>query len=245
MSLSGQRILVLRPREQARAIAAELSRRGAEPLLLPALEIVPPEDPSPLEAALARLEAYDWLVLTSANGVRAVFERVSQVPSSLKVAAVGPKTAEALERRGVTVDLVPPAATAESLAEAMEGMRGIRRVLFPKAERAREVLPERLRAAGIPVDDPVAYRSFASVEDGAELEALRRGEVDWTLVTSPSTLEALLERVEESVWTRTRLASIGPVTSEAIRRRGLRVAVEATSHTVEGLLDALEAFLAR
>lgn len=239
MSLEGKRVLVLRPRDQAGGVIADLARRGAIPVLLPALEIAPPEDPGPLERALARLMDYDWLILTSANGVKAVFERISRLPEGLRVAAVGPKTAKALEVRGVTPDLVPPQATAESLAEALEGVSGIRRVLFPKANRSRDVLPEALRARGIHVDDPVAYRSLDVLAEGPELEALRNGAIDWVLVTSPSTLEAVVSRVDRAVWNRTRLASIGPISSEAIRRHGLPVAVEAPVSTMEDLVEAI------
>ena len=238
-SLSGQRILVLRPREQAETVATELARRGAEPILLPALAIAPPEDPAPLEDALARLEAYDWLVLTSANGVDAVFDRVPTLPPGLRVAVVGPKTAEALEARGATADLIPPAATAESLAEALLKVDGVHRVLFPKANRARDVIPEALRARGVHLDDPIAYRSLPAVTEGPALDALRQGTIDWVMVTSPSTFEELVGCVDASVWTRTRLASIGPVSSAAIRRHGLPVAVEADPYTIEGLIAAI------
>ena len=245
MNLEGQRILVLRPREQAHGVAAELARLGAVPVLLPALEIVPPEDPAPLERALARLADYDWLILTSANGVRAVFDRVSSLPADLRVAAVGPKTALELEARGVTPDLVPPSATAESLAEALRDVPDMRRVLFPKANRSRDVLPEALRARGIHLDDPVAYRSLDVLAEGPELEALRRGEIDWVLVSSPSTFEAVVNRVDRAVWDRTRLASIGPISSAAIRRHGLPVAVEADPSTMEGLIAAISAYGSR
>lgn len=242
MTLEGQRVLVLRPRHQAQGVLSELRRLGAEPLLLPAIDIAPPEDPGPLEGALSCLETYDWLVLTSANGVKAVFERVERLPEGLHVAAVGPRTADALREVGVEPELVPEAATAESLAEAMSRLPSLGRVLFPKAERAREVLPERLRAMGAHVDDPVAYRCLPAVEEGPELERLRQGQVDWVLVTSPAILEALWARVDAAVWTRVRLASIGPVSSEAIRRHGLEVAVEATPHTMEGLIAAMAAY---
>jgi uroporphyrinogen-III synthase len=243
VSLSGQRILVLRPIDQAQGVATELKRLGAVPVLLPALAIVPPEDPAPLEAALARLETYDWLILTSANGVHAVFERLERLPAGVRVAAVGPKTAQALEARGVVPDLIPPEATAESLAEALLTMPDLRRVLFPKANRARDVLPSALRARGVTIDDPVAYRSLDALSEGEALEALRRGEIDWVLVTSPSTFEALVDRVDPAIWGRTRLASIGPVSSAAIRRRGLPVAVEAAPYTMEGLIAAIAAYL--
>lgn len=239
MSLSGQRILVLRPVEQAQGVAAELARLGAVPVLLPALTIAPPEDSAPLDAALARLESYDWLILTSANGVQAVFERRPSLPESLRVAVVGPKTAQALEAWGVTADLIPPAATAESLAEALVNVTGMRRVLFPKANRARDVLPQVLRAHGVQVDDPVAYRSLPAIEEGEALEALRQGTIDWVMVTSPSTFEELVGRVDPAIWARTRLASIGPVSSAAIRRHGLPVAVEAEPYTLEGLIAAI------
>ncbi len=247
MTLSGQRVLVLRPRRQAQGVADALSRLGAQPLVVPALEIVPPEDPAPFEDALSRLGDYDWLVLTSSNGVQAVFERVNRLPSGLKVAAVGPTTARELESRGVTVDLIPPVATAESLAEALSRLAespgdGAPRVLFPKANRARDVIPAKLRAAGMRVDDPIAYRSLDALGEGEGLELLREGKIDWVLLTSPSTLEALIDRVDTSVWARTRLASIGPVTSASIRRHGLEVTVEAKPHTLEGLIAAIAAY---
>lgn len=239
MSLGGQRILVLRPVDQAQGVATELKRLGAVPVLLPALAIAPPEDPAPLEAALARLETYDWLILTSANGVQAVFDRLERLPLGVRVAAVGPKTAQALEARGVVPDLIAPEATAESLAEALLALPELGRVLFPKANRARDVLPSRLRARGVAVDDPIAYRSLDVLSEGPALDALRRGEIDWVLVSSPSTFEALVDRVDPAIWARTRLASIGPVSSAAIRRRGLPVAVEAAPYTMEGLIAAI------
>ncbi|MNR89286.1 Uroporphyrinogen-III synthase [compost metagenome] len=242
MSLSGQRILVLRPRDQAQAVATELERQGAVPILLPALVIAPPEDPEPLEAALARLEAYDWLILTSVNGVNAVFDRIDKLPQGLRVAVVGPVTAQALQQRGGTPDLIPPAATAESLAEALLQVKGMHRVLFPKANRARDVLPVALRAHGVQVDDPVAYRSLPAIAEGEALDALRGGTIDWVLVTSPSTFEELVGRVDAAVWERTKLASIGPVSSAAIRKHGLPVAVEADPYTLEGLIAAIAAF---
>ena len=242
MSLSGQRILVLRPQDQAQVVATELQRRGAVPILLPAIRIAPPEDPAPLEAALARLETYDWLILTSVNGVHAVFDRIQQLPPGLRVAVVGPVTAQALEERGGKPDLIPPAATAEALAEALLRVKGMRRVLFPKANRARDVLPVALRAHGVQVDDPVAYRSLPAIAEGEALDALRAGTIDWVLVTSPSTLEELVGRVDAAVWERTKLASIGPVSSAAIRRHGLPVAVEAEPYTLEALIAAIASY---
>lgn len=241
MSLEGQRVLILRPREQAASVVSELERLGALPVLLPALTIMPPEDPAPLERALAQLDSYDWLLLTSANGVQAVFERISSLPEGLRIAAVGPKTAQAMEAWGAEADLIPPVATAESLAEAMLKQVGVRRVLFPRANRAREVIVPALRAVGIQIDDPIAYRSVNAVAAGEALDALRQGAIDWVLVTSPSTLEALLEKVDREVLRRTRLASIGPISSEAIRRHGLEVAVEAAPHTLEALIAAIAA----
>lgn len=242
MSLSGQRVLVLRPEGQAEGVASELKRLGAVPVLLPALAIVPPADPAPLERALSRLVDYDWIVLTSVNGVHAVLDRLDRLPETLRVAAVGRVTAEALRVRGARVDLIPPAATAESLSEALLEVHAavpLRRLLFPKADRARDVLPSRLRAAGVAVDDPVAYRSLDALAEGPELDQLRRGEIDWVLVTSPSTFEVLIERVDAAVWRRTRLASIGPVSSAAIRRHGLAPAVEADPHTLDALIAAI------
>lgn len=242
MSLVGQRVLVLRPVGQAEDVASELRRLGAVPVLLPALTIVPPADPAPLERCLSRLSEYDWLVLTSTNGVEAVLARVGSLPAGLRVAAVGIKTAEALTARGARVDLIPPSATAESLLEALLDVHAkmpLGHVLFPKADRARDVLPTGLRAAGVALDDPIAYRSLDAVAEGPELDSLRRGAIDWVLVTSPSTLEVLIDRVDASVWQRTRLASIGPISSAAIRRHGLSPVVEADPHTLDALIAAI------
>lgn len=248
--LFGKRILLPRPVAQARATVAALRARAAIPVVAPAIEIRPPEDGSVLRDSVKRAADYDVVVFTSQNGVDAFFEALEDAKLDARafgramVAAIGPKTAEALRRRGVRADLAPREFVAESLAEALLGLGGIERVLLPRAEVAREVLPERLRERGIEVDVVTAY--VTRPVTGAARERLVRdlqSGCDAVLFTSSSMVDAVVDALGgEAITTLERplLVSIGPVTSRRLRERGLRVDVEASEYTVEGALDALE-----
>jgi len=252
-SLAGKRVLVTRAAEQAGPFISQLQERGAQVVECPTIRLVPPEQWGPVDAALRQLSGFDWLILTSANGVRFFFERLAQLGLSAavlqgcRVCVVGPKTAEALELRGVTADLVPEQFTGEGVVAAFAGidLRG-RRVLFPKAAGARDVIPRLLAEQGAVVVDPVLYRALVPERlPEAARSALEQGALDLAIFSSPSTVQNLAalvggaERLAQLLQGVT-VASIGPVTSRACRELGLTVAVEPPHATLSDLLAALE-----
>lgn len=243
LPLSGLRVLVTRPREQAAELTAGLTALGAEVVHLPLIAIGPPADWTPLDRALAELASFDWVALTSANAVEALFDRIQQQGLSMPAlcwAVVGRRTAEALEAKGQKPDLVADPATAERLAELLldRGMAG-RRVLFPCSDRARESLPRILRSADAVVEAPVAYRTLSAEAPGLALRQLLEGPA-WITLTSPSTWHELLRALGGSpLPARVRLAAIGPTTAEAVRESGYEPACVADPPGVKGLLEAL------
>jgi uroporphyrinogen III methyltransferase/synthase len=242
--LFGKRIIVTRSRTQASELAAALLALGAEPIELPAIEIVdPPDGGEALRAAAAGLCAgwYDWLVLTSANGVHRLFAHVpdSRLLAETRIAVIGPGTAAALGRYHVVPDLVPPRFVAESLLDAFPvGSGG--RVLLARASVARAVLPDGLRAMGWSVDVVDAYATVAAQPTAAQLAAAAAA--DAITFTSSSTVRRYLD-VAGSDRVPSVVACIGPVTAATARELGLKVTVEAQVHTINGLVDALLAGL--
>lgn len=257
-SLAGRRVLVTRAAEQADSLRELLEARGAVPVMCPTIEVVPPEDPTTLDRALEKLGTYDWVIFTSANGVRFVVDRlaaaghdVGALFAGTKVAAIGPATAEAARDRGLSVDLVPKEYVAESVFDAIgpSGVKG-RRFLLPRAAEARDVLPRAIRDAGGHIDVVTAY--VTRVPEGARetlAAALGTGALDAALFTSSSTVHhfAQLTGGEEEArraLSGTVVACIGPVAAATARRLGLSVAVVADPYTVPALVDALEAAFA-
>ncbi len=253
LPLDGKTIAITRAREQAGDLAERLRALGAEPVICPAIAIAPPEDTGPLDAAISRLGRYDWLIVTSANGARALCDRMAArgVPVAalrgVRVGAVGPATAAALAERGIAVDFVPSAFVAEAILAEIGDVAG-RRILLPRADIARETLVEELRARGAQVDDLVAYRTIPG--DGAALLAplLRAGAVDAVTFASSSAVRYLLDGLpatgmepEEALacLNRTAIICIGPVTAATARRAGLRVTAEARESTAAGVAAAL------
>ena len=239
--LFGRSVVVTRAREQASGLRARLESLGAEVVELPAIAI------EPLEFALPPLHRYAWLVFTSANGVDAFFDRGltpagydTRALSGLQVAAIGPGTADALHARGVRADLVPERFVAESLLEAFPapGTPG-ERVLLARAEQARDVLPEGLGARGHTVDVLAVYRTVQATPDDDVLARVRAGDVSAITFTSSSTVTNLCDLLGAVPDPQPVVVSIGPVTSETARARGLRVDVEADPHTVDGVVDAV------
>jgi uroporphyrinogen III methyltransferase/synthase len=244
--LFGRCVVVTRAREQASELRHRLEALGAGVVELPAIEI------EPLDVSVPDLDRYDWLVFTSANGVAAFFDR-GLAPGGLdaralaarRVAAIGPGTAAALAARGVRADLVPTRFVAESLLDAFPlPSRAGARVLLARAEQARDVLPEGLEDRGYAVDVLPVYRTVTAAPDPRALDRVRRGEVDAITFTSSSTVNNLCDLLGELPDPQPLVASIGPVTSQTAKARGLRVDVEASEHTVEGLVTALLAALA-
>lgn len=249
--LHRQVIVVTRPREQAAGLSDLLRSAGAEVIEAPTIECVEPEDWTPVETALRNLSSYHWVVLTSANGVAAFFKGLERLGldaralAGTKMAAIGAATADRLKSYGIRPDLIPAEAVGESMAEALirAGVKG-RRVLLPRADIGREQLPASLREAGAECDDLPVYRTICPESlPAAFLARLEAGGVDWITLTSPSSFVNLLTLLGEGrheLLRRVRLASIGPVTTRAVRAAGFEVVCEASPHDVEGLVAAIK-----
>ena len=255
-ALTGKRVLVTRTIEQASATAALLRERGAEPVVVPTIEIHPPSDPRPMERAVAGLERdYDWIAFTSANAVAATLREALRQGrdagaigvGAIKIAAIGPGTEAALAAHGLRADLGPREFRGEGLAEEMlKRLAGGARVLVPRAKEAREVLPDALRAAGMHVHVVTVYETRKPPQTTADRLAalLQSGALDAVMFTSGSTVDNLCDLLGEraaGLLSGVRVASIGPVTTAAAERRGLRVDATASEATVLRLVVALEA----
>jgi uroporphyrinogen III methyltransferase/synthase len=237
-------IVVTRAREQASELTARLEALGAEVVELPAIRV------DPIDFDLPALADYRWLVFTSANGVDALWRRGldpagldARALGGLRVAAIGPGTADALARRGVGADLVPERFVAESLLDAFP--EGSGRVLLARAEQARDVLPEGLTAKGYAVDVLPVYRTVRASADPSALDRVRSGKVDAITFTSSSTVTNFCDAIGDLPDPQPLVVSIGPVTSSTARERGLRVDAEADPHSLDGLVEALQKALRR
>jgi uroporphyrinogen III methyltransferase/synthase len=244
--LHGVRVLVTRPEEPADALRRELAELGAEVLSHPTIEIHPPADWRALDAAIERAAEFDWIVFSSVHGVRAFLDRLCLVRRDLRqlgparLAAIGPATAQALADYRLRAEVVPETFRAESLAEALAPRVGGQRCLLVRASRGREVLAERLSAAGAIVEQVVAYESRDALEGRPEtLAALRSGQIDWVTVTSSAIARSLAGLFGESL-RQTRLVSISPVTSHTLRELGFEPAAEADVYTMSGLVAAIQ-----
>jgi uroporphyrinogen III methyltransferase/synthase len=254
MPLFGQRIVVTRPSGEADRSASTLEALGAEVLLAPTVQILPVEDFGPLDDAIGRLDSFDWLVFTSANGVRHFLDRLDILGRDLralgpvKLAAIGPSTAEALARYHLKADLVPESYRSEALAEALAGRVAGRRVLLARADRGRTILKDELERIGDVEQVPVYRNADVEALPPDVLERIEAGSVDWITLTSSAIAERLLGLLPGSARDRIgrtiRLASLSPVTSGTIARLGWPVAVEATAYTWDGLVDAIVAKVA-
>lgn len=248
--LFGRRILVTRTAEQTGSFAALLEAQGAEAVACPLIEIVPPPSWDELDAEIARLADVDLLILTSANAVDAFFVRLQVAGLDLRalhgitVVAVGPKTAAAIEARGLRPDLIPADYRAEGVVELLRS-RGVvgQRVLYPHAELARDLIPKALAAAGATVAAPLAYRTVPPVGGAERLrEILAAGDIDAITFTSSSTVENFIAMAGPNaaeLLQAVTVVSIGPLTTKTAERHGLTVAVEPAAATLEALVEAM------
>jgi len=211
----------------------------------PGIVISDPPDWSPVDAAIQRMESYDWLVFSSSNGVKWLLDRLLQCGGTLeqlatvKLAAIGPGTADELLRYGLATDLVPETYRAEALAEALAPHAAGKQFLLARASRGREVLAEQLTAAGGIVEQVVVYSSHdVEAADPRVAAALSAGRIDWVTVTSSAIARAIVALFGEQLRT-ARLASISPITSQTLRELGHPPAVEATEYTMAGLVAAI------
>ncbi len=253
--LAGRHIGITRPLAQAADLADRLTALGARVTALSAIEIAPVEDPSALDAALRTLSAYDWLVFTSVNGVRAVDERLRTLGigwrdrNSARIAAIGPATAAALARLGAAPDLVPDEYVAEAIAAGLGDVAG-KRLLLARADIARKTLAEDLRAGGALVTEVAAYRTVETPLAPERLRAvLEADRVDALTFTSSSTVRGLLRSLADAGLNASdalrgvALVAIGPITARTLREHRLEPAAIASPYTIPGLVSAVVACL--
>jgi uroporphyrinogen-III synthase len=243
-------VLVGRARHQAGALSAELRKCGAEVIEIPFIEIRKPKSFKPLDAALRNLDGYDWLILTSVNGVEAMWERLDKLRLStlslgeLRVAAIGPATKKAIEQRGAKVDVVPKEYVAESVVRSLKKKVNGKRVLLVRAKVARDVIPNELRKAGAHVDVVEAYETVVPGSSRRRLRAaLEKRPPHVVTFTSSSTVRNFVEllgsRARHKGLDGVLMASIGPVTSATLREVGLSVDIAAREFTIPGLVRAI------
>lgn len=245
LPLFGKRIVVTRPRGQASGMVEMLRELGAQPIEFPVIQIGPASDYGPLDRAIETLGGYDWLIFTSVNGVRAFFERLDLSKRDLrglraKLAAIGPATRESLEQAHLKVDEIGDEYVAESLAAAIgkHSLAGAA-VLLVRAAAARDFLPEWLREHGALVSVVEAYRTSAAPDLNERARELEAHPPDWITFTSSSTVDSFFTAVDVGKVQKSRIASIGPVTSATLRKYRLEPSVEASEYTVEGILRAI------
>ncbi len=242
--LHGLSVAVTRARPQASGLSDALRGLGADVVELPVIRIVPRIDSPQVRDAVQSIHAYPLICLTSPNGARLLFEalaesgRDARALANATVAAIGPGTAAALAEQGITPDIVPERSIAEALVAALAQVEVAGRpVLVARAADARDVLPEALRDRGAQVDVVALYETALERPDPESIEAAL--EADYLTFTSSSTVRNFVQTVDGRAPVRARVASIGPVTSEAAREAGLEVHVEARRHDPDGLLEAL------
>jgi uroporphyrinogen-III synthase len=256
------KILVTRPRAQAVDFAEKLEQAGFEPIFFPVIEIQPIQENVPLDRALENLGCYEWVVFTSVNAVEVLFDSIARSDATKrtpeearfsvlfthsdpapKIAAIGPKTAAALQARGVTPDFVPEEFVAEAILPGLGDLRG-KWILLPRAEIARNTLPEAIVNAGGIAHEIAVYKTLPVQPDPNGLAALKAG-VDVVTLTSPSTVQNFVAIARKHGFDPLNLpnnpvfACIGPITEQAAKEEGLVNLVVAGKYTTEGLTETI------
>jgi uroporphyrinogen III methyltransferase/synthase len=235
-SPSGKKVLVTRAGDQATALTAALAEIGVDPVVVPTIEIIPPASFVELDQAIAELDQVDYLILTSVNAVNAFFDRLvaqgrnPQALSAIQTVAVGPKSAEALVEHGVTL-----------LKDRVSG----KRLLYPKAALARDLIPTELTAAGAKVIAPVAYASAPPVDVAKKLHQALTDGLDLLTFTASSTVQNFVDLLDDQdlgLAKRIPVASIGPLTSATARELGFNVIIEPDNSTLEALVTAIRTY---
>ncbi len=253
--LFGKRVLVTRSREQASVLSGRLRELGAEPVEFPTIKIAPPQDFGPLDEAIEGLSSYDWVIFTSANGVKSFMQRLLvrgrdvRALAGVKLAAIGPATAGELERLSLRVGYMPQRYVAEAIAEGIGDVAGAR-ILLPRADLARPSLVQGLEAKGAVVDEVIAYRTLSREPSEEIKRILLDGKIDIVTFTSSSTVRNLASALEAEVgkgWQaaleRAIIACIGPITAETAAELGIKVDVVAEEHTIKGLVGSIVNFV--
>jgi len=256
LPLFGRTIINTRSRTQASELSVLLRALGAGVLELPTIETVPEGPGSPLAAELKRLDSYDWVLFTSPNGVRCFFDLLLRARGDVralgraKIGSIGEGTTREIGRYGVRAAVTAREAVAEGLIKSLKPLgpwKGAR-VLLARADKARDILPDTLRKWGAEVTVRTAYRTIkpAGLDKGV-MAALEKGDYDLITFSSSSTFENLVELAGAALFRkvkkRLKAASIGPVTSKALRKAGVRPRIEAKEHTIPGLARAIRAYL--
>ncbi|HSA86478.1 MAG TPA: uroporphyrinogen-III C-methyltransferase [Nitrospira sp.] len=250
--LFGKRVLMTRAKEQAGELAARLADYGAEPVEGPTIKIVPPLDWTPVDQAISKIGTYDWIVFTSVNGVNRFMTRIytngldARCLAGRRLCCIGPRTAQELEKFGVRADVVPTEYQAEGvLAELNRQDLGKTRILIPRAEVARELLPKELRAAGAHVDVVAVYRTLTAEQDtGGWRQELMNQRIHVVTFTSPSTVHNFvtmvggIEAVRPFLQSVT-IACIGPITAKAVEEYALTVSIMPSENTIPALVNAI------
>lgn len=242
-------MLVTRGEEQAEEFASMIRRKGGVPVIFPTVRLLPPDDPAPLDEALARLGAYDWILFASTNAARFFFWRAAErsvrgIPAGVRVAAVGTATARELRRQGAPVHLIAWPHTAEGLIKVLscEGIAG-NRFLLPRALEGRDVLPAEIGRRGGTVDVVPAYRNGLPPLDEEGAAGITERPPDVCTFASPSAFRnfflLLGEERAASVLSRSLIAVIGEVTAEAVRERRFREDIMPETYTLSGMLEAI------
>ncbi len=251
--LFGKTILLTRASAQARSLKELIEENGADALEFSAIEILPPSDFAPLDKALLQMRDYDWILFTSVNGAQSVFNRIAflkkdaRIFSRTRVAAIGETTRLFLEQKGICPDLMPERYTSEALAAALKKSCLIqgKRFLLPRTDIAPAFLRDFLKKEGGLVTEVTAYRTVSGPKNNQKKQvedALKRGKIDYITFTSASTVKHFFEAFGKAALRRikSRLVSIGPVTSDAIRSYGYRPYREAKEHTIPGIIEVLK-----
>ena len=244
--------MITRSAAQGESIARELSARGATPVVLPLVSFAEPEDFAPLDAAIAQIEQFDWIIFTSAQAVRAVVKRSEELKSpqiqigdKMRIAAVGPVTAEAVRQAGLTVEYVAETHTGAALADELGKRLSGTKVFLPRSDRANPDLPPALKRHGARVSEVVAYRTLRPTEiDQRNLWQVAEGDADAVLFFSPSAVQSFvslfggeqLRKLQDKLC----IAAVGPVTASALREAGVLRVVLAGDTTAAAVIEALE-----
>ena len=249
--LFGKKILITRTREQAAEMAMELEDLGARCYIFPTIEVTDPSDFSPLDSAISNISLYDWLIFTSVNGVYSFKRRLKKlgrdvrILGDIKIAVIGEKTSKALEDWGIRPDLMPSEFRAEALAEEIlkSDIRG-KKVLLVRAEKAREVLPEKLKEMGARVDIVPAYRTVVPQYKRGEIEDILKGGIDVITFTSSSTVIHLAKILDGDIGLLKdiAIACIGPITEKTAKDLGLKVDIMPDTYTTSALVKAIVSY---
>lgn len=255
-SLAGKRVVITRAAAQSEALACELSARGAVPVLLPLVAFAEPEDFAPLDRAIAEIEKFDWMILTSAQAVRALTQRAAQTQKPLirtgvrlRVACVGPVTADAAESAKLPVKHVASTHSGVAVAEELGSRLAGAKVFLPRSDRANPDLPAALRRQGALVTEAIAYRTLRPAEASTSaLDKIARADADAVLFFSPSAVHGFIELFGtapfSSLQDKLAVTAVGPVTAKALREAGIERVVVAADTTAASVVETLEKYFA-